>query len=69
MKTIQKALILFACIMLGTLVFPPVFGGFVNRVEPWVCGMPFLIFWLVVVNISVASALILLWFVDRKQEV
>lgn len=70
-KVVKKqklSLVILALLLIATLVIPPLFDGVFNRIEPWVCGMPFLIFWLVAVNIMVAVILFILWLMDRNQE-
>lgn len=60
----KKILIgIVACLLL-TLVFPPLFGAF-NRIEPWILGMPFLVFWVFVINVAIATILLLLWKTDK----
>ena len=55
------ATILFLGLM--ALAQPPIVHGLVNRVEPWVLGMPFLYAWLL--GVYVAMIGVLLW-VQRR---
>ena len=50
-------------LLLMALAQPPVVHGLVNRIEPWILGMPFLFAWL----LAVYGALIalLLWVMRR----
>ncbi len=50
------ATILFVSIMI--LAQPPIVHGFMNRVDPWVLGMPFLYAWLLGVYIALIAVLI-----------
>ena len=38
---------------------PPIVHGFMNRIEPWVLGMPFLYAWLL--GVYVLSIAVLIW--------
>ena len=46
LRTLRKLLIALAYILMATLVIPPIFNSYFNKIEPWILGMPFLIFWL-----------------------
>ncbi len=48
--------IAFVVVML--LAQPPVVHGLMNRIEPWILGMPFLFFWLLVVYLAGTAVLI-----------
>lgn len=65
-KYIMRKRILFGIVafLILTLIFPPLFGEF-NRVEPWILGMPFLVFWVFVINVVIAVILIGLWKTDK----
>ncbi|NNF28003.1 MAG: DUF3311 domain-containing protein [Gemmatimonadetes bacterium] len=41
------------------LAQPPIVHGFMNRIEPWVLGMPFLYAWLL--GVYVLSIAVLVW--------
>ena len=49
---------------LMALAQPPVVHGLVNRIEPWVLGLPFLYAWLLGVYLAMIG--VLLW-VQRKR--
>jgi len=51
-------------VLFATVLLPPVFGLF-NRVEPWILGMPFLQFWLLVVTFGSCIALTILWRMEE----
>ena len=51
------ATVLFVALM--ALAQPPVVHGLVNRIEPWVLGMPFLYAYLLVVYVAMIA--VLLW--------
>ena len=57
----KTAVVLF--LLLLALAEPPVVHALVNRVEPWVLGMPFLYAWLLAVY--VAAIAVLLWALRR----
>lgn len=65
-KYIVRKRILYTIVafLILTLVFPPLFSEF-NRIEPWIMGMPFLVFWVFVINVVIALILILLWRTDK----
>ena len=60
----KRILIGIVAFLVLTLVFPPLFSSF-NRIEPWVMGVPFLVFWVFVINVVIAVILILLWKTDK----
>ncbi len=45
-------------------------GGipFANRVEPYVLGLPFLLFWIVLWVVATAGIMGLIWILDRRHE-
>lgn len=51
------ASVLFVLAM--ALAQPPIVHGFMNRIEPWVLGMPFLYAWLL--GVYVLSIAVLVW--------
>ncbi len=53
--------LLIACLVLAQ---PPVVHGLVNRVEPWILGMPFLFAYLL--GIYVVTIAVLLWAMSKK---
>lgn len=55
------ATILFLVLM--ALAQPPVVHGVVNRIEPWILGMPFLYAWLL--GVYVLMIAVLLWAMRR----
>ncbi|ERJ83928.1 hypothetical protein HMPREF1987_00751 [Peptostreptococcaceae bacterium oral taxon 113 str. W5053] len=66
LRTLRKLLIALAYILMATLVIPPIFNSYFNKIEPWILGMPFLIFWVVFINIVIAIVLLALWNIDKK---
>lgn len=54
------------CLIFSTLVFPPFFAFF-NRIEPWVLGLPFIQFWIIVAVILVSSSLIIWYKIEEKR--
>lgn len=55
------ALLLFGLLMV--LAQPPVVHGIVNRIEPWILGMPFLYAYLLVVYTALIAVLV--WAMRR----
>ncbi|NIP58501.1 MAG: hypothetical protein GWM92_15200 [Gemmatimonadetes bacterium] len=55
------ALLLFGLLMV--LAQPPVVHGLVNRIDPWVLGMPFLYAYLLVVYTALIAVLV--WAMHR----
>ena len=53
--------LLIACLVLAQ---PPIVHGLVNRVEPWILGMPFLFAYLL--GIYVVTIAVLLWAMSKK---
>jgi hypothetical protein len=49
---------------LGFLVGVP----FANRVEPYVLGLPFLLFWIVAWVVATSAVMGLIWMLDRHPE-
>ncbi|MDO5718986.1 MAG: hypothetical protein Q4P34_08375 [Tissierellia bacterium] len=68
LKKIRTLLIIVAIAMVCTLIIPPVFNKFFNKIEPWIFGLPFLIFWIITINIVIALILLALWIIDNKLE-
>ncbi len=52
-----------AFIVAMLLAQPPIVHGLMNRIEPWILGMPFLFFWLLVAYLAGIAVLI---HADRK---
>ena len=50
------ATVLFVALM--ALAQPPIIHGLVNRIEPWILGMPFLYAYLLVVYVAMIAVLI-----------
>jgi uncharacterized protein DUF3311 len=44
-------------------------GGlwFANRVEPYVLGLPFLLFWIVLWVVATSATMWLIWTLDRRR--
>jgi len=57
----RVAVALFLALL--ALAEPPVVHSLVNRVEPWVAGLPFLYAWLLVVYVLMIG--VLLWVLRR----
>lgn len=55
-------------LLFSTLLFPPIFNK-INKVEPWILGLPFVQFWIILVVVLVSVCLIV-WYVteDRRGE-
>ncbi|RNB79575.1 hypothetical protein EDM56_29060 [Brevibacillus fluminis] len=64
--TVTLLFFAFCWVMLGTLVFPPVFR-LINRIEPWVLGMPFVQFWIILVIVAISLALIVWYKTEEKR--
>ena len=56
------ALVAFVALM--ALAQPPVVHRLVNRIEPWVLGLPFLYAWLLAVYVTIIC--VLLWVNKRR---
>lgn len=39
---------------------------FANRVEPYVFGLPFLLFWIVLCVVAISATMGLIWSIDRR---
>lgn len=65
-KYITSAFIIFLCLLLSTLVIPPVFQVF-NRVSPWIFGIPFSVFWIFLICILMSLTLIIWYIVENKR--
>ena len=53
--------LLIACLVLAQ---PPIVHGLVNRVEPWILGMPFLFGYLL--GVYTVTIAVLLWAMSKK---
>ena len=53
--------LLLVCMALSQ---PPVVHGLVNRIEPWILGMPFLFVYLL--GVYVATIAVLIWTMIKK---
>ena len=53
--------LLIACLVLAQ---PPIVHGLVNRVEPWILGMPFLFAYLL--GVYTVTIAVLLWAMSKK---
>lgn len=65
-KTVTLLFYLFCWLMLGTLVIPPVFRIF-NRIDPWVLGLPFVQFWVLLVILVISLTLIVWYKTEEKR--
>jgi len=65
-KYITSAFIIFLCLLLSTLVIPPVFQVF-NRVSPWIFCIPFSVFWIFLICILMSLTLIIWYIVENKR--
>nr|WP_318246814.1 DUF3311 domain-containing protein [Bacillus norwichensis] len=52
--------------VLSTIVFPPFFRFF-NRIDPWVIGLPFVQFWILLVVLAVCILLTIWYKVEEKR--
>ena len=68
LRVLRTVLIIIAYLLMATLVIPPVFNRYFNKITPWVMGIPFLIFWIIFINIAIAFILLALWNIDKKLE-
>jgi formate-dependent nitrite reductase membrane component NrfD len=59
--------LLLALVFYLSVIVPPVFKLF-NKAEPYVLGMPLVLFWIVVVILSMCVALFLMWRRDESEE-
>ena len=41
---------------------------FANRVEPYVLGLPFLLFWIVAWVIATSAIMAMIWALDRRRQ-
>ena len=65
MSAIKGVLLGIIFLLFATVLIPPVFGLF-NRLDPWVLGMPFLQFWLLVVNFGSCVCLTIMWKLEEQ---
>ncbi len=63
LKYLRYLMLFIIGFLFFSLIFPPLFSVF-NRIEPWVLGMPFLQFWLLVFSFGVSAAMLVLWKID-----
>lgn len=56
-----------AYFLLLFLTLMPPFFSFVNRVEPYVFGLSFMLFWLLASSLLMALGLMALYWVERKR--
>lgn len=68
LRIIRTILICICFAFMATLVIPPLFDAVFNKLTPWIMGMPFLVFYVILVNLAIAIILTLLWNVDKKIE-
>lgn len=68
LRVIRTILISICFAFMLTLVIPPLFDAVFNKMDPWIMGMPFLVFYVLVVNIAIAIILTILWNIDKKIE-
>lgn len=62
----EKAIVAVIAAVFATVLIPALFSYF-NRIEPVVLGMPFVIFWLAVVNLVGSLGLTLAWYLRRRE--
>lgn len=65
-STISLFFIIFNVLVFSTLVFPPFFKYF-NRIEPWVIGLPFIQFWIIMVVVLVSASLMIWYLIQHKR--
>ncbi len=69
MIVFKRMHLIFSIIMLAafsTVLFPPFFR-IVNQIEPWIFGTPFVIFWIMFLNVFGTVGLLILWFLESKE--
>lgn len=54
------------CLLMSTIVFPPFFRFF-NRIDPWIFGLPFVQFWILLIVLLVCCLLGLWYKVEEKR--
>ena len=60
--------IIFVLVLMGIvslMVFPPIFK-LVNRVEPWVFGLPFVTFWIILMCLLMSVTIFIWHYVDGR---
>ncbi|MHB1345686.1 MAG: DUF3311 domain-containing protein [Thermoleophilia bacterium] len=61
---IRRVFLAYFVFMFAWLVVPPMFEV-INRVEPWVLGMPFVVFMIAAISFLVCLGLVLLFEIER----
>lgn len=64
--TIRRAFLAYFVFMFAWLVVPPLFEV-INRAEPWVIGMPFVVFMIAAISFLVCLGLVLLFEIERMR--
>jgi len=64
--TIRRVFAAYFVFMFAWFVVPPMFEV-INRVEPWVLGMPFVIFMIALLSFLVCLGLVLLFEIERMR--
>lgn len=53
-------------LLFSTLLFPPIFNK-INKIEPWILGLPFVQFWVILVVVLVSVSLIVWYVIEDKR--
>jgi hypothetical protein len=65
-KTIYWIIGIVVVVVFSFLLVPPLFA-LINRVEPWVVGLPFFAFMELVSGLIIAAMLVLLYSVQKRR--
>ena len=63
-KTIRAVFLAYFIFLFAWLVVPPMFDV-INKADPWVLGMPFVLFMITLISILVCLGLVVLFEIER----
>ena len=66
-KTIRGVFVAYFVFLFAWLVVPPMFDV-INKADPWVLGMPFVLFMISVICILVCIGLVVLFEIERIKD-
>lgn len=64
--TIRRVFLAYFLFMFAWLVVPPMFDA-INRADPWILGMPFVVFMIALLSFLVCLGLVVLFEVERMR--
>lgn len=58
--------VIILCFIASLMILPPIFK-LANRIEPWILGLPFAVFYIVFLCLSMSVVMIIWHYVDTKK--